>query len=48
MTEDKRIEIALFRFSIISSLMHLDEDQDKKQILKTLSKKKIQVFMSQK
>ncbi|MBN1216412.1 MAG: DDE-type integrase/transposase/recombinase [Candidatus Lokiarchaeota archaeon] len=48
MTEDKRIEIALFRFSIISSLMHLDEHQDKNQIIKQLSKKKYEIPNSKK
>lgn len=48
MTEDKRIEIALFRFSIISSLMHLDEYQNKKQIIKQLSKKVYEIPNSKK
>ena len=39
MTENKRTEIALFKFSIISSLLHLDEDENTNQILKQLSNK---------
>jgi len=48
MTDDKRTEIALFRFSIISSLIHLDYCQDRNKIIEQLTEKTYEIPHSQK